>query len=275
VQVIERGSGTPVVTVIGGIHGDEPAGHRIVEQLAEDLKYSPDINGTARFIIANEPAISAQVRYTETDLNRCFPGDLESELYEERLAARLLRFIEDSDEVLALHTTHSAPPPFALVYGEPSMAEMKSLTALPVEYAVDTSPVTTGTLAEITPDFIGLEAGKQFSIEAVDFGVEAVEQFLRVHGVLEDEQPNLTDAHIVRAEEKMTKGGGQPHVNYKNFEVVPQGEVLAWDDVVEYTVNKPNRMPLLASEEGYEDIFGYIGKLERTIKPEDIPNHEG
>ena len=36
-KLIERGVGLPRVAVVGGIHGDEPAGERIVERLAAEL----------------------------------------------------------------------------------------------------------------------------------------------------------------------------------------------------------------------------------------------
>jgi len=99
-ETIDRGSASSArVAIVGGIHGDEPAGERIVRRLADELdeegKGSGDEeggDGIIRLIVANEPALAAGTRYTDTDLNRAFPGDTDSDEYERaraRLAAEL------------------------------------------------------------------------------------------------------------------------------------------------------------------------------------------
>jgi len=119
-KILDRAAaGDTYVAIVGGMHGDEPAGWRIVNRIADELPaYDADEGeGRIRLIIANEPAIEAETRYTETDLNRAFPGDTASDAYEDRLAVDLAEAVAGADAVLAIHTSHSAPPPFA-IYSE-------------------------------------------------------------------------------------------------------------------------------------------------------------
>ncbi len=262
-RLIERGSGSPRIAIVGGIHGDEPAGERIVDQLAEEVTVD---DGTLQLVVANEPALDAGKRYTDTDLNRTFPGDIESDDYETALAPRLTAILEGADAVLALHTSHSAPPPFA-IYSELTETVRKSVTGMPVEYVVDAAYLRDTTLDSMLENTISLETGHQGSEEAVEFGLEAVRDFLRVHGILQDEPPTFTETTVVKVEEEVPKGEGEPEVFYRNFEEIPVGEVFARDDVYTHRVKSEGTVPVLASERGYEDIFGLYGRVTGKIEP--------
>ena len=92
----------PIVTVVGCLHGNEYLGLRAFEYFkGHQTEYS-----AAQFILANEPAIAADKRFVDCDLNRSFPGDIEGNL-EQQLAAELLLHILSSRFVLDLHTTTS------------------------------------------------------------------------------------------------------------------------------------------------------------------------
>jgi len=86
------------VLVIGGMHGNEPLGIDIVERLLSQ----PIKNVTA--VIANAEAKQQNKRFTNTDLNRSFPGDEKS--YEGQRAKELLELCKDFDLVLDFHNTH-------------------------------------------------------------------------------------------------------------------------------------------------------------------------
>jgi predicted deacylase len=262
-RLIERGSGSPRVAIVGGIHGDEPAGERIVEQLREEVEVA---DGTLQLVVANEPALDVGKRYTETDLNRTFPGDIDSDTYETALAPRLTKILEGAEVVLALHTSQSVPPPFA-IYSELTETVRRSVTGMPVEYVVDAGNLRDTTLDSMLPNTISLETGKQGSEEAVDFGIEACREFLRVHGILDDKEPTHTETTVVTADEEVPKGGGTPEVYYRNFEEIPEGEVFARDDVYTHRVETSGRVPVLASEDGYDDIFGLYGRITGTLDP--------
>ena len=268
-ETIDRGSaGSARVAIVGGIHGDEPAGERIVRRLADELgeEGAGSGDGVVRLVVANEPALSAGTRYTDTDLNRAFPGDADSDEYERALAPRLADEVAGMDAVLALHTSHSVPPPFAIFSGlTPSVR--RSVTAMPVDYVVDASGLRGTTLDSTVPHTVSIEVGKQGSEEAVAFGHEACLAFLRAHGAIDDEPPTFTDTTVVAGEEEVPKGGGDPHVNFANFEAIPVGAVFAEDDVYTHRVEEEGVVPILASEEGYEEIFGIYGRVTGTLEP--------
>ncbi len=264
-RLIERGLGRPRVAIIGGIHGDEPAGEVLVERLADSLD-PEDVTGTLQLLVANERALDAGTRYTETDLNRAFPGNANSESYEAGLAARLVDILQGADAVLALHTSHSAPPPFA-IYSRLTDSVRRTVTGMPVEYALDSSDLRSTTLDSVVPNTVSLEAGKQGSEEAVAFGDEAIRAFLRAHGVLTDRSPSFSATQVVNGLREVPKGRGDPHLAFSNFEELPVGEIFARDDEYTHRIDEEGLVPVLASEHGYEDIYGVYGRLDDTIEP--------
>ncbi|MFC7187303.1 succinylglutamate desuccinylase/aspartoacylase domain-containing protein [Halorubrum yunnanense] len=275
-ETIERGSaGSARVAIVGGIHGDEPAGERIVRRLADELHETGTGSGCVRLIVANERALAAGTRYTDADLNRSFPGDPDSDEYERALAPRLAAELEGTDAVLALHTSHSAPPPFA-IYSDPTESVRRSVTGMPVEYVVDASGLRGTTLDSTVPHTVSVEVGRQGSEEAAAFGYEACLAFLRAHGALDDEPPTFTETTVVAGDEEVPKGGGEPHVHFANFEEMPEGAVFAEDDVYTHRVEEAGTVPILASERGYEGIFGIYGRVQGVIEPPgDAPAEKG
>ena len=270
-QTIDRESaGAARVAIVGGIHGDEPAGERIVRRLADELGRldAPDdgSGGLVRLIVANEPALAAGTRYTDADLNRSFPGDADSDEYERSLAPQLTAELEGMDAVLALHTSHSAPPAFA-IFSELTESVRRTVTGLPVEHVVDASGLRSTTLDSTVPHTVSIEVGRQGSEDAVTFGYEACLAFLRAHGAIADEPPTFSETIVVEGREEVPKGGGEPHVYYANFEAIPNGAVFAEDDVYTHRVEESGVVPILASERGYDEIFGMYGRITGVVKP--------
>ena len=268
-EIIERGAaGAARVAIVGGLHGDEPAGERIVRRLADRLPEPAETTGegTVRLIIANERALEAGVRYTDTDLNRAFPGDADSDEYERALAPEIRDAVDGMDAVFAIHTSHSVPPPFA-IYSELTDSVHRTVTGMPVDYVLDASGLRGTTMDSVVPHTVSVEVGRQGSQQAVDFGYESTLAFLRVHGALDDEPPTFSPVTIVEGIEEVPKGSGEPHVNYANFEAIPEGEVFASDDEYTHRVEEAGIVPVLASEHGYEDIFGLYGRITGTLEP--------
>ena len=268
-KIIERGAaGEASVAIVGGLHGDEPAGERIVRRLADRLPEPEETagEGVVRLIIANERALEAGVRYTDTDLNRAFPGDADSDEYERALAPEIMDAVDGMDAVFAIHTSHSVPPPFA-IYSELTDSVRRTVTGMPVDYVLDASGLRGTTMDSVVPHTVSVEVGRQGSQQAVDFGYESTLAFLRAHGALDDEPPTFSPATIVEGIEEVPKGSGEPHVNYANFEAIPEGEVFASDDEYTHRVEEAGIVPVLASEHGYEDIFGLYGRITGTLEP--------
>ena len=263
-KLVERGYGEPRVAIVGGIHGDEPAGKEVVERLAHTLEIED--TGTVQLVVANERALTVGERYTETDLNRAFPGNSNSDAYEDVLATRLRSVLDGADAVLALHTSHSAPPPFA-IYSQLTDSVRRTVTGLPVEYVVDSGELRGTTLDSVVPHTVSVELGRQWSEDAIAFGHDASMSFLRAHGLSTDREPQFTETRIAEGFQEVPKGHGEPHVYYSNFEEIPTGEVFARDDEYTHRVEEEGIVPILASERGYDDIFGIYGRFEGMVEP--------
>jgi len=113
----------PLVVAIGGIHGNEPAGVRALEQLFDLLKEEPLLNpgftfkGELLALRGNLAGLEQGKRYIDTDLNRIWhprvPGDTHFATSEDRELFELLATIESAVEeaplselvLLDLHTT--------------------------------------------------------------------------------------------------------------------------------------------------------------------------
>lgn len=102
-KYITIGTGDPHIIVVGCLHGDEPLGRDVVEQ----LKTIELQKGTLTLVVAHEAALARNVRFIETDMNRAFPGRPDGAL-EERLAYELTPLLRSADCVVDIHTTRSA-----------------------------------------------------------------------------------------------------------------------------------------------------------------------
>ncbi|WP_458205248.1 succinylglutamate desuccinylase [Haladaptatus sp. NG-SE-30] len=260
-RIEQLGKGTPEVAVVGGIHGDEPCGPRAMERLlAED----PDVERPVKFVIVNERALELGVRYVNEDLNRVFPGDLDAETYERRLAHELLAELRDCT-VLSLHSTQSYPEPFALV--DKVNAVARSICPyLPVSELVETDRFTKGKLIS-HPHTLEVECGLQGSEEAVENGYHLIRGFLAGTGVLplpEGKNPveagHRDEVTVYRMDQPVRKNGGAEfEVLVENFRHVEAGEVFATSDGEELIAEEAF-VPVLMSAYGYEDIFGYTAE---------------
>jgi len=106
--VSDSGIDGPTLLVVGGIHGNEPAGSRAAEQ----IRHWPVVKG--RLVVvpkANVPGLAANTRHlpgepeNRRDLNRNFPGDRLEDGARSEIGRALWQFVEgqDPDWILDLH----------------------------------------------------------------------------------------------------------------------------------------------------------------------------
>ncbi|MGM0605664.1 MAG: succinylglutamate desuccinylase [Halobacteriota archaeon] len=265
-QVIELGEGPPEVAIVGGIHGDEPCGPRAIDRI---LAEEPDVDRPVKFIIANEKALEAEVRYLETDLNRAFPGDRRSDVHEERLAYDLAREIQGCT-TLALHSTQSYADPIGVIKSVDEVARA-IYPRLPVDVVIETDEYTDGRLIEY-PHTIEVECGLQGTDTAAENGYELVRAFLAATDVLRGGRKNRIETldrdevSVFRLEEPIPKPDAASfEVFAENFTRVAPGEPFAAADGEEIVADR-EFYPVLLSPYGYRSIFGYasqkIGHVE-------------
>jgi len=255
-QVFTRGEGETEITVVGSVHGDEPAGkNSILNFLEKDLKY----NRPVKFIIANEEALEEEVRFLDTDLNRSFPGDPESENHEERLASELMKEIENT-KVLDLHTTRSYPEPFA-TFTHLNDETISILKASGVNYGVH-FPEESGTLHEQTTGIV-VETGLQGTDQARKNAEKVIERFLSSLNAINVERPEKDSSiEILRYFETVE---GDWEFLAENFQLVEKGEVFARKEGENLKASE-SFYPVLMSTDGYNEMLGFKARKEKEFK---------
>ena len=160
------------------VHGDETSGWEAVQKLK---KSGIEIKKPLKIILANEKAFEAGERFLDIDMNRVFPGNPESDRYEERVAAELVEEIEDMN-FIDLHSTASREAPFAIVE-HPSDEQLEMLKSTGIEKAADMTHVGAKN-PEL--EFVGVEVSEQLEDPAED-AFQVLKNFLAAEGVIDRE----------------------------------------------------------------------------------------
>ena len=182
-------------------------------------------------------------------MNRCFPGDLDSEVYEERLAAKVLEEIEGL-KVIDLHSTKSKPTPFAFFIGDKT--DMIRKTG--VERAVNLSYMPETMMNYMNG--ISIECGYQKSGKAVENAYRAVTNFLAAEGLI-DRDYSLSSPELFEIFDEAM--GENFDFKAENFRKVEEGEVYAVN-CSKKKVAQQDFHPILMSTDGYDHKIGYKGR---------------
>ncbi|MFC7154322.1 succinylglutamate desuccinylase/aspartoacylase family protein [Halomarina halobia] len=258
-RVEQLGEGEPEYAVVGALHGDEPCGAHAVEHF---LRERPSLERPVKFVVANEPALERNVRYTDVDLNRVFPGDPDADEYERRLAHELLRELRGCT-TLSIHSTQSYDRPFAIVDDADPLTEA-ICPYLSIDAVVEAGGFTEGRLVEYA-NVIEVEAGRQGSEEAKAYAVRLVREFLGAIGALPAGERRSADIPVFRLERLIPKTPATTYdVRVANFERVSPGATFATADDDELVAREPF-YPVLMSPYGYEKEFGYAAELTGTL----------
>jgi len=141
----------PVVTIIGGTHGDELTGPSTCTNLLSAIFTGPDgaldpnsMAGTIRIVpVLNLPGYRAKSRYLPDgrDLNRAFPG-LSKGSTTSRVADTVRRnLIKDSDVIIDLHSAAAGRSNMPQIRGDLSHPESNLIAkAFGIEVVLDSRP---------------------------------------------------------------------------------------------------------------------------------------
>lgn len=231
------------IVVIGGMHGNELTGIRVVDQLREILKIQKIKQGTLTLIHGNPKAIIRNARGSQdhADLNRAFLEDeftkKHKALYEYHRARELAPYLKEADIVVDLHATNKPSDPFSVISSnEASRTELADF--FPANNILVYSPeLLPGTSLGYTEMFGGIsiayESGQATDVTKVESTLKSVESLLRVQGVLDgdvrvntgnqDIHEVVTDIHLTPEGFQFFDGRGK-----YSFEPFKAGEILGW-----------------------------------------------
>jgi succinylglutamate desuccinylase len=203
----------PLVVAIGGIHGNEPAGVRALEQLFEMLENEPRINPGFNFkgdflaLRGNLEALSQGKRYIDVDLNRIWrplgPRPDQFATSEDHELHELLAAIETAIEeaplselvLLDIHTTTAEGGVFAITGDDAPSLGLAAEMSVPVIKGM-LSGLQGTTLHYFRGDHfatdlpvraISFEAGHHNDPLSIDLALAATTNLLRALGCVKNE----------------------------------------------------------------------------------------
>lgn len=254
-RIEKLGEEEPEYAVMACVHGDEPCGKKAWERFRQE---DWDLQKPVKFVLANPEALEKGERFVEEDLNRAFPGDLESDIHEERRAAEIIEELEGL-KVIDIHSTMSRPVPFG-VLDEPNeiALELTKSTGLK-NFADFTQMEGNGLIAGL--DAVCVECGPQRTEGAAEMAYKILVNFLAAEDVIDaDYQKSNSNVYQVY---QGVEGRGYEFVG-ENFEKVEKGEVFARKNGDEL-VAEEDFYPVLMSTDGYEDMVGFKAEnVEKT-----------
>lgn len=245
-KIIEKGEGRPEIAIVACMHGDELCGREAVDRFLES---DFEVQRPVKFIVANGEAIEEGVRFIDEDLNRCFPGDSESDSYEERLAAELMQELEGLKS-LTIHSMEEFDQMFCLV----NTVDEDLITAPGVGKAVDVAPLNKDSVEKYL-DAVSVEVGEVGSDKASENAYEVLLNFLAYFDAIDHEKPGERPELF----EMYEAVPGNYEFLAENFEKVEEGEKYAENDEGELRAQKAF-YPILMSSDGYDEILGFRGR---------------
>lgn len=253
----------PVVLVNACTHGHEKVG----ELVLKDLQSITVKKGTLLTNLANERAYKEDIPFSETDLNRCFPGK-EDGAYEERLAHYIHSVVTEADVVIDIHSTKAWAPgaESALIVTklDPETLEMIKVVNPPkvfiMKYTASNALISDAKIG------IGFEYGREIDEETRTSTTRDIKRVLGLLGMIEQEgvpevgwQKYETEFYEVYDVVKKEVGEVlEPRV--KNFTLVKAGDHIATTSAGTRILAASDFYPVLFGENRYEDIFGFMGK---------------
>lgn len=259
-----RGKGPgPTLIVVGGIHGNEPAGAFAAERIAPHIQMKKSqICGEVVLLSGNIRALAQRVRYIDSDLNRHWSPQNISRVRSERSPRRksedlellgLLKQFESASErargelyFLDLHTTSAHGVPFATV-GD-TLRNRKFALNFPTTIVLGLEEQIEGTMLEYVNNLgaitMGFEAGQHEAQSSVDYHESVIWIALVAAGLMR----RVDAPEFERACSLLEKAGGGARIvevrsrhaiapndefsmepGFENFQSVQRGQLLAQD----------------------------------------------
>lgn len=232
----------PTVAIMAGVHGNELAGVYALQQLLPTLSVA---KGTLYVAFANPPAIEANVRMVDKNLNRCFYQNNTGSNPEDIRARELMQMLNSCDALLDLHMFYDDEGlPFAIC--EDNAVELASkfdVDIISTNWAHAEPGASDGYMYANGKVGICVECGPiSKAAEYTDFAKKTIHQFLKYFGMTDEPVKYSTKPkRIVEAQHAVHKSSPafQLAKGFHNFDKLQAGQVIATEPGKEYTAG-PN-----------------------------------
>lgn len=124
ITLVKSHSPGPTIAILAGVHGDERAGILAFKNL---LKTCKPTRGSIFFILGNLRAVQKNVRFTESNLNRCFIPNIIGDSYEQKRAREIMPILDACDALLDLHGFKDTAGDPVSICDEPSVKVARKL----------------------------------------------------------------------------------------------------------------------------------------------------
>lgn len=221
----------PTLIFFGGIHGNEPAGVRALQNVMHQLKQKPKrYRGTCYGIKGNLPALNKGVRFIDEDLNRIWSTDnIESEgqinsssssekkelLELFQIITGILRSNTPPFYFIDLHTTSGETEPFIVM--NDSLLNRRFTQHYPLPVILGIEEYLSGALLSYINDLgyvsFGFESGQHRDVQAISVAENFVWYTLGLTGFMPMKKEALVD---------IKKQLNQSHTPKRFFEIYYQ-----------------------------------------------------
>lgn len=263
----------PTLLIVGGIHGNEPAGvlaaYSVLLRIQERRA---DLRGEVVLLRGNTRALERKVRYLDADLNRQWTAD-NARISEsgKRDLPEMSELLEQGELLVALreavsrargdvyfvdlHTTSAQGKPFATV-GD-TLRNRRFALNFPVTIVLGLEEQIDGTLLEYINNLsvitMGFEAGQHEAITSVDhheaviwnatvatgnFRREDLAEFDQCRSLLKRAGGGRRVVEVRHRHAILPEDGFQMEPGFRNFQPVQRGQVLARDRTGEITARE-------------------------------------
>lgn len=293
-RVLGKAQGTgsgPTLLCVGAMHGNEPAGMRAIQSVAQVLGGDGLLRrGTFVGLLGNRSALVRGSRFVDRDLNRAWtdaridaltaeadPPRQGEDLEQLELLVEIQRAIDEACGpvyLLDLHTT-SGPGGIFSVFGD-ALPHRAFASAFPIPMVLGLEELVDGTLIQFFGErglvAVTVETGKHDAPEAVERAEAAIWIALRSLDMLEPEALQKAEAgerllrraseglpralemrhrHAVRPQDGFVMAPG-----FGNFDHVSRGEVIARDHTGNIMVTERARLLMpLYQDQGDDGFF--------------------
>jgi len=290
-----KGEG-PLNILLGGLHGNEVAGIKAINQVFHTIRKNHiPVNGTLVGLAGNLQAIAKNQRFLDYDLNRCWTDEfvnhvnhkqhtLAEDIELKMLHQTILKYNSDkftSKILIDLHTTSAENGNFIVVPRTEAANPMVQSLQQPV--VVDLDKHLSGTLLKYLQRYgflaLAFEGGLIGSVEAINLHVAGIWEILQASGGIDPASSNgfISSSKKLQAYSKSLPGFVKVKYHHRisdkdqfimepgfeNFQPITRGQVVAHDTIGPIKAPVSGLMFLPLYQSAGDDGFFIVEEITR------------